>query len=86
MAWLRAACRELFALFVDDVPFSLAVLVWLGIGATALPRAPVATAWDAPLLFVGCLVILVESVLRSALRHRRRTRTSLDPGSDGRML
>lgn len=71
MSWLRSATRELFGLFVDDVPFSGAILAWLGIGSLLLPRLVIDAIWDAPILFVGCTMILVESVRRSAIRHRR---------------
>ncbi len=71
MSWLKSAVRELFGLFVDDVPFSGAILAWLGIGSMLLPRIVVDAILDAPILFVGCTMILVESVRRSAVRHRR---------------
>ncbi|MFQ5775277.1 MAG: hypothetical protein ACE5GS_12225 [Kiloniellaceae bacterium] len=73
MEWLRAAALELFALFVDDVPFTVAIVVWLGAGIVLLPRLDMEVMWDAPLLFLGCTVILVESVRRTARRHRRET-------------
>lgn len=71
MSWLKSAARELFGLFVDDVPFSGAILAWLGIGSLLLPRIVIDAIWDAPILFVGCTMILVESVRRSAVTHRR---------------
>lgn len=71
MKWLKAAARELFGLFVVDVPFTGAILAWLGIGSLLLPRIVIDASWDAPILFVGCTMILVESVRRSAVKHRR---------------
>lgn len=69
MAWLTRAARELLGIFVDDVPFTVAIMVWLGAGSLLLPRTGVAADWDAPLLFLGATVILVESVRRSAARR-----------------
>lgn len=72
MGWLAASARELFSLFVDDVPFSLAIGAWLGAGAWFLPESGLNAAWDAPLLFAGLAVILVASVRLTAARHHRR--------------
>lgn len=71
MIWLKSAARELFGLFVDDVPFTGAILAWLGIGSLLLPRMVISRIWDAPLLSIGCIIILVESVRRSAVRYRK---------------
>lgn len=43
MSWLKSAARELFGLFVDDVPFTSAILAWLGIGSLLLPRMVIDT-------------------------------------------
>jgi len=66
MSWLSAAVKELFSLFVDDVQFTIAILVWIAFGAIELPKLPIDVSWDAPLLFVGCAVILVVSAWRAA--------------------
>ena len=61
-----AALKELWSLFVDDGSLALALVLWVAICGFGLSRAPVPAAWDAPILFVGCLVILVFNVMRSA--------------------
>ena len=65
MNWLRAALGELFALFVDDVRFTVAIIIWVGFATMGLPRLPVDPGWSAPLLFLGCAVILVASAWRA---------------------
>ncbi len=65
MSWLRAALGELFALFVDDVRFTVAIIIWVGFATMGLPRLPVDPGWLAPLLFLGCAVILVASAWRA---------------------
>lgn len=72
MTWLKAAARELFGLFVDDVPFSLAILAWLALATLLLPRLGLPAAWSAQALAAGCLVILVGAARHAATRHRRR--------------
>ena len=66
MNWLNAALRELFSLFVDDVWFTVAIVIWIAFGTLELPRLPVDLSWDAPLLFVGCAIILVVSTWRAS--------------------
>ena len=66
MNWLGAALCELFSLFVDDVWFTVAIVIWIAFGTLGLPQLPVDPGWDAPLLFLGCAVILVVSAWRAA--------------------
>ncbi len=66
MNWLNAAVGELFSLFIDDVWFSVSILIWIIFGTRILPDLPLDTQLDAPLLFLGCAVILVVSTWRAA--------------------
>ncbi len=66
MKWLKAAVGELFSLFVDDVWFSAAIAIWITFGTLQLPKLPINLSWDAPLLFLGCAVILVVSTWRAS--------------------
>ena len=66
MTWLGVALRELLSLFVDDVRFTVAIVIWIAFATLELPQLPVAASWDAPLLFAGCAVILVVSAWRAA--------------------
>ena len=66
MASLKTVLKELWSLFVDDGSLALALIIWVAIAGLALPRAPLPAAWDAPVLFIGCLAILAFNVLRNA--------------------
>lgn len=69
MSWLKTVSHEILGLFVDDLSFTIAILVWLTVLWWLLPRLPIAGAWQAVILFAGMIAILVESVLRGARRH-----------------
>jgi hypothetical protein len=83
MSWLKDALRELFGLFVEDVPFTLALIAWIAAAALGLPALAIDAAWDAPLLAAGCGLVLAISVFRAALRHRRRL--AADPGRGAKL-
>lgn len=69
MAWLRLIGAELAGLFVDDVGFAIAILVWLLVAALGLPALGLQGAWPGILIFVGLVAILAESALRRARRR-----------------
>ena len=60
MNWLGGALRELFSLFVDDVRFTVAIVMWIAFGTRGLPQLPVDPGWNAPLLFLGCKIFGVR--------------------------
>jgi hypothetical protein len=64
MASIAAVLKELWGLFVDDGSLALALIIWVAVCGFGLPRMPIPVAWDGPVLFIGCLVILVFNVLR----------------------
>lgn len=66
--WLR----ELWGLFVDDGSLAVALVLWCAAAGLGLRLLPVANALDAPLLFAGCLAILIVNVARAARRYRGR--------------
>jgi hypothetical protein len=68
MPWLRSILDEVYGLFVDDGSFAVAIVVWLGLAWLILPRIDTPPAARAPILFVGLVVILLESALRRARR------------------
>jgi len=70
MSRLGAIFRELIGLFIDDGSLAIGILVWIAIVALALPALGVPEVWRAILLFIGCVVILIENVTRSARRSR----------------
>jgi hypothetical protein len=67
VASLISILKETLGLFVDDGSLALALILWVAIAGLGLPRMPLPLAWDAPILFVGCVLILVVTVIRSAL-------------------
>jgi hypothetical protein len=66
MSWLKAIVLEIYGLFVDDGSFALAIVVWLAIAMFVLPRLDIPASANAPILFAGLLLIMLESVLRRA--------------------
>ncbi len=68
MPWIRTAAREVFALFVDDGSFAVAILACLGLAWLVLPRLPALGPWSGALLFAGLAGVLVASALRRAGR------------------
>jgi len=66
MVSLGAILKGLWGLFVDDGSLALALIAWVAICAFGASHLPVPTPWDGPLLFAGCVVILVLTVLRTA--------------------
>jgi hypothetical protein len=60
--------RELYGLFVEDVTYTIAIVVWLVFIAFALPHL-VAPQFLAPVLFAGLGLILLENVVRSARKR-----------------
>ena len=64
MSWLKTIWDELIGLFVDDVSFALAILVWLAAAFVLFHMDLVPPVWRGPLLFAGLAVIFVENTLR----------------------
>lgn len=69
MKWLRTIGREFCGLFIEDGRFAVAILAWLSLMWILHPHLSLPTGWRAPLLLIGLLAILFESVLR---RSRQR--------------
>jgi hypothetical protein len=68
LRWLKTILAEIFGLFVDDIGFALAIIVWLGIIQLGLLRLNFPAAWNGVILFAGLAAILAESALRRASR------------------
>jgi hypothetical protein len=68
MLWLKTILAEIFGLFVDDIRFALAIIIWLGLIRSGLPRLNLPMAWNGVILFAGLAAILAESALRKASR------------------
>jgi hypothetical protein len=66
MRWLKTIARELLGLFVDDGSFAVAIVAWLCASALALKYVLHHGPWSGPILFLGMIAILAESVMRRA--------------------
>ncbi len=73
MNWLSTAGREIFSLFVDDVPYSLAIIAWIITGTLLLPLLSLGTEIRAGILFLGFALILLISVLLTAKQTHSRS-------------
>ena len=60
--------KELWNLFVDDGRLAVALVAWVALCGTVLPRVEIAAGMEAPAFFLGCLVILVVNVVRTVRR------------------
>jgi len=63
---LIAMARKVFGLFVDDDSLALSILVWIFALHVVAPIAFIEQTWAAPVLFLGCVGILIENVLRAS--------------------
>jgi hypothetical protein len=68
MRWLKAIIGELFALFVEDGSFALAIVVWLVTVWLLLPHLSMPPSSGGTILFIGLALILVENVVRRSGR------------------
>jgi hypothetical protein len=59
--------REFWGLFVDDGSLALALIAWCVAASLILPRL-LSEEWSGPVFFIGCVVVLLGNVLRSAGR------------------
>jgi hypothetical protein len=72
MTVVRMILFELWGLFVDDGRLALALVLWCIAAGSILPRMFWSSAWNGPILFFGCLVILLANVALTARRGRVR--------------
>ena len=66
MSWLKTIWSEFVGLFVDDVSFAVAIVVWLALAEIAFHFDLLPMALRGPLLFAGLAAIFVENTLRRA--------------------
>ena len=67
---IKNILREILGLFVDDGAFAVAILLWLAVIRWVAPRVHIPARETGILLYVGLALILSESALRYARRHR----------------
>jgi vacuolar iron transporter family protein len=63
---LIATLPKVFGLFVDDGSLALSILVWIVTLQFVMPIVPIEQGGAAPVLFLGCVAILIENVLRAS--------------------
>ena len=63
---LIAMLGKVFGLFVDDGSLALSILVWIFALHVVMPIVPLDQGGAAPALFLGCVGILIENVLRAS--------------------
>lgn len=66
MKWFRTIGKEVFGLFVDDGSFAIAIIVWLGVAWFFSIHILANIHWSGVVLFVGLVLILLESAMRRA--------------------
>ncbi len=71
MSILKDVFSELFSMFVGDARLTVSILILVGIVALLVRSLALPTLASGAVLLIGCLAILIESVLREA-RIRRR--------------
>jgi hypothetical protein len=73
MKWTKVILQEIYGLFVDDIGFAIAIVLWL---AAWFDLRRLIVAWPSWVpavgLFAGVAVILLQSTLRFARTHRSR--------------
>ncbi|HKB66738.1 MAG TPA: hypothetical protein VKC61_12855 [Pyrinomonadaceae bacterium] len=58
--------RKMFGLFVDDGSLAVIILAWV-FGLNFIAQILfIGQTWAAPVLFLGCVTILIENVLRTS--------------------
>jgi hypothetical protein len=71
MNWLKNILHEIYGLFVDDVSFALAIVLWLAVTRWVMPYLNIPVRISAILLFAGLALILVESATRYSRRKQQ---------------
>lgn len=68
MKTITAAIRELWGLFVEDVSFTIGILVCIALAIFVFPRVVAVGRLRGPLLFGALVLMLLENVRRSSRR------------------
>lgn len=63
---VRSAAQAIFALFVDDGPYAVAIAIWVGLMGLFAPQVFLPATWESPLLAIGLLAIFILSVRHAA--------------------
>jgi len=66
MRWIKTVAEKFLGLFVDDGPFAIAILVWLGVVGLLSLHFLRGVGWSGVALFAGLGVILIWSAILRA--------------------
>jgi hypothetical protein len=66
MRAVRTILAEIVGLFVDDGSLALGLLMWCAATGIGLSLFPGLVAAGAPILFLGCALVLLGNVVRAA--------------------
>ena len=69
LGWVRTIAHELLGLFVDDWPFTLALLAWLLVFRVLVQYSSAHARWAGLILFLGFALVLAVSARSSASRR-----------------
>ncbi len=72
MSCLVTVLRQLWGLFIDDGSLAFALVLWCFSAGFILPRLIPFSGSNAPILFVGCVAILVANIALTVRNHRSR--------------
>lgn len=72
MRSIVAILRQIWSLFVDDGSLACALVIWCTGAGFALPRLTPFSAWNAPILLLGCVTILLANIAFTAQNCRTR--------------
>ena len=70
---MTALIEEIFGLFVDDGSLAIVILVIVAVAGSISVRFDNASAAVGAVLLIGSLATLIENVVRTARKERRRT-------------
>lgn len=73
LRFARPAVLEIVALFVDDGVYACAIVAWVILVAALTPQIRLPSMYEAPLLTLGLMVIVVLAVRHAARRSTPRS-------------
>ncbi len=69
MKGVISAVKEVWGLFVDDGSLALGLVIWCAAAGLGLTYVVPSKTWRAPILFIGCLAILLANVAATVRRR-----------------
>ncbi len=72
MSMIKTTLKELWGLFVDDGAMAVGLLVWCALAGLVSRVVSLPAGLAGPLFCLGCLAVLVGSVVAAARRMSQR--------------